>query len=61
MKHRIYQNRKILALISFIIILTGALLGYFKFGEEPWETIGGFLCGTGLVLVLVFMFMKKPN
>jgi hypothetical protein len=44
-----------------LIIFIGGILGYLKYGIEPFETIGGFLCGLGLILLLVAIFSKKKK
>ena len=61
MKNRyIYTNRKLLIVVSLLIIVSGALLAYVQYNIEPWETLGGFLCGIGLGLLLIFISLKKP-
>ncbi|MBT8246077.1 MAG: hypothetical protein HKP48_06915 [Winogradskyella sp.] len=60
MNNLIYNNKTLLIAISVLIIASGAILTYLQYNIEPWETVGGFLCGLGLGLLLIFISLKKP-
>jgi len=60
MNHFLYNNKRLLITVSALIIASGAILAYLQYNIEPWETIGGFLCGIGLGLLLIFISLKKP-
>ena len=38
-------------------------MAYVKYGIEPWETVGGALCGIGLSFAVIALSVKKtePN
>lgn len=42
------------------LLVSGGFMGYLYSDIEPQESIGGFLCGTGLSLLL-FYFISKKN
>lgn len=44
-----------------ILLVSGGFTGYLYFGIEPQESFGGFLCGTGLSLLLFSAIYKKKK
>ncbi|WP_188372976.1 hypothetical protein [Winogradskyella haliclonae] len=60
MNHFLYNNKTLLIAVCILIIVSGVILAYVQYNIEPWETIGGFLCGIGLGLLLIFISLKKP-
>ena len=56
----LYKNRKKLLALGVLLILSGIILAFQKWGIEPEETITGFLCALGLGVVLVSIG-KKPK
>tara|TARA_Y100000780_G_C13470855_1_gene334615 strand:+ start:413 stop:535 length:123 start_codon:yes stop_codon:yes gene_type:complete len=36
-------------------------MAYYFHNTEPWETIGGFLCGVGLGLLIIFVAIKESK
>ncbi|WP_299116046.1 hypothetical protein [uncultured Winogradskyella sp.] len=60
MNHFLYNNKTLLIAVCILIIVSGAILAYLQYNIEPWETVGGFLCGIGLGLLLIFISLKKP-
>ncbi|WP_461598475.1 hypothetical protein [Winogradskyella sp.] len=58
---KIYDNRKILRLISVLMMFLGVIIAYFCYDSEPWETIGGFLCGAGFAFLIIFVSLKEPK
>lgn len=61
MNQVIYKNRNKVLVVSIFLILIGILLGYVKYGVEPWETIGGFFFGIGISLAIISLSLKKPK
>ncbi|GAB5564785.1 MAG: hypothetical protein Wins2KO_18480 [Winogradskyella sp.] len=57
----LYNNKKKLILVSILAIVVGALTSYFNYGTEPWETIGGFICGLFFGMLIIFTSLKQPN
>lgn len=60
-KNLIYKHRIKVRSIGLLLLLSGIILAYFYYGTEPQETIGGFLCGLGLSLLLIGVAIKKSN
>ncbi|CAM1349463.1 hypothetical protein [Tenacibaculum insulae] len=60
MKHKIYKNRKKILFIGIFLTVLGIILGYCTYGTEPWETIGGFLSGFGIGVILLSLGLKDP-
>ncbi|WP_179344423.1 hypothetical protein [Winogradskyella ursingii] len=57
----IYLNRKKFLISSLFLIILGIVISYFNYGTEPWETVGGFTCGLGFGLILIFIGIKSPK
>lgn len=60
-KNLIYKHRIKVRSIGLLLLLSGIILAYFCYGTEPQETIGGFLCGLGVSLLLIGVAVKKSN
>ena len=60
-KDIIYKHREKVKYISILMLLVGIAMAYFYYGIEPHETIGGFLCGLGLGLFLIYFAIKQPE
>jgi hypothetical protein len=60
-KDLIYKNRAIVKYTSLVLFLVGLVLAYFYYGTEPHETIGGFLCGLGLGLFLIYIAINNKS
>lgn len=59
MKLFFYKNRNIVLGLALLLIISGAYLGYIFYGTEPHETIGGFLCGIGFGILLIYFSIKN--
>tara|TARA_R110002051_G_scaffold283373_1_gene345180 strand:+ start:676 stop:855 length:180 start_codon:yes stop_codon:yes gene_type:complete len=59
MKRFLYKNRNIVFGLALLLIISGAYLGYIFYGTEPQETIGGFLCGIGFGILLIYFSIKN--
>ncbi|NRB59803.1 MAG: hypothetical protein HRU50_07625 [Winogradskyella sp.] len=57
----LYNNKQKLILVSIVAIVVGALISYFNYGTEPWETIGGLICGLFFGMLIIFISLKQPN
>jgi F0F1-type ATP synthase assembly protein I len=57
----LYKNKKSLSFISAVLVVLGAILSYIYYGTEPWETVGGFICGIGFGLFIIFISLKQPQ
>ncbi|MDH7913485.1 hypothetical protein [Winogradskyella sp. SYSU M77433] len=60
-RKKIYKNRFLFRSISLLLILIGLVMAYYFHNTEPWETIGGFLCGVGLGLLIIFVAIKESK
>ena len=60
-KERIYKHKDKVKYASFLLILIGIVLAYFYYDTEPQETIGGFLCGFGFGMLLIYFAIKHPK
>ncbi|WP_299121826.1 hypothetical protein [uncultured Winogradskyella sp.] len=60
-KDIIYKHRMKVKYTSIILLLVGIAIAYFYYGTEPHETIGGFLCGLGFGLFLIYIAIKQPK
>ncbi|MCT4698357.1 hypothetical protein [Tenacibaculum haliotis] len=60
MKHKIYKNRKKILFTGIFLTVLGVIVGYCKYGTEPWETIGGFLSGFGVATSIITFGFKDP-
>lgn len=58
---KIYNNRKALRIISVLMMFIGVIIAYFCNDSEPWETIGGFMCGLGFAFFIIFDSLKQPK
>lgn len=61
LNHKIYNNKKVLSVISILMVFLGVIIAYFCYNSEPWETIGGFICGAGFALFIIFVSLKQPK
>lgn len=61
MKAIIYKNKTLLSSLSLLLIAIGIIISYIYYGTEPLETVGGFICGLGLGLFLIFISLKSPE
>ena len=59
MKFKTLSSKRLLVYTGFIHLVSGGFGGYLYWGIEPQESIGGFLCGTGLSLLLFYIISKK--
>lgn len=59
MKRFLYSNRNLVLALAVLLIVAGALTGYIYYGTEPQETIGGFLCGLGFGVLLIYFSIKN--
>lgn len=58
-KNFLYNNREKVKYTSVLMIVVGISIGYVYYGTEPHETIGGFLCGLGFGLFLIYFAIKE--
>ena len=54
MKRFLYRNRNGVLSLAILMLLGGAYTGYIYYGTEPNETIGGFICGLGFGVLLIY-------
>ena len=59
MKKLLYKNRNVVLALAILLIISGAYTGYIFYGREPHETIGGFLCGLGFGILLIYFSIKN--
>jgi hypothetical protein len=45
--------------LALLLIISGAYVGYIFYGTEPHESIGGFLCGIGFGILLIYFSIKN--
>ena len=53
MKFKTLSSKSLLVYTGFILFVSGGFTGYLYWGVEPQDTIGGFLCGLGVSLILL--------
>jgi hypothetical protein len=53
MKLKIPSSRRIVVYAGVSLLISGGFTGYLYWGVEPQESIGGFLCGLGVCLILL--------
>jgi len=53
MKFKTLSSKRFLVYTGFILFVSGGFTGYLYWGVEPQDTIGGFLCGLGVSLILL--------
>ena len=61
MKLKTPSSRLIVVYTGVSLLISGGFTGYLYWGEEPQESIGGLLCGTGLSILLFYIISKKTN
>ena len=59
MKFKTLSSKSLLVYTGFILFVSGGFMGYLYWGIEPQESIGGFLCGTGFILLLFYIIKKN--
>lgn len=57
----LFKHKIILSISSALILVIGIIITYIYYGTEPWETVGGFICGIGFGLFITFMSLKQVN
>ena len=60
-RQKIYDNKGTLILLSISLVIVGIAIAYVYYNSEPWETLGGFLCGIGFGLFLISVSLKQPQ
>jgi len=53
MKLKTISSRRIIVYAGVTLLISGGFTGYLYWGTEPQESIGGFLCGLGVSLILL--------
>ena len=53
MKLKTPSSRGVVIYIGIPLLISGGFTGYLYWGVEPQESIGGFLCGLGVSLILL--------
>ena len=61
MKLKIPSSKRLVIYTGVTLLISGGFTGYLYWGEEPQESIGGLLCGTGLSILLFYIISKKTN
>ena len=46
-------SERLVIITGVILLISGGFTGYLYWGVEPQESIGGFLCGLGVSLILL--------
>ncbi len=55
------MHKKSVVIAGAFLLLAGGLLGYYSCNTEPWETIGGVICGIGFALTFLSLSSIKTN
>ena len=58
---KIYHNKKRIFIFALFITLIGIGISYYTYQTEPWETIGGFICGLGFGVSIFSLAIKNPS
>jgi hypothetical protein len=58
MKLKTPSSRLIVVYTGVSLLISGGFTGYLYWGEEPQESIGDLLCGTGLSILLFYIISK---
>jgi hypothetical protein len=53
MKLKIPSSKRLVIYTGVTLLISGGFTGYLYWGVEPQESIGGFLCGLGVSLILL--------
>ena len=53
MKLKTPSSKRLVIYTGVSLLISGGFTGYLYWGEEPQESIGGFLCGLGVSLILL--------
>ena len=53
MKLKIPSSKRLVVYTGVSLLISGGFTGYLYWGVEPQESIGGFLCGLGVSLILL--------
>ena len=53
MKLKIPSSKRLVIYTGVTLLISGGFTGYLYWGLEPQESIGGFLCGLGVSLILL--------
>ena len=53
MKLKIPSSKRLVIYTGVTLLISGGFTGYLYWGQEPQESIGGFLCGLGVSLILL--------
>jgi len=53
MKLKITSSKRLVIYTGVTLLISGGFTGYLYWGVEPQESIGGFLCGLGVSLILL--------
>ena len=61
MKLKTISSRRIIVYAGVTLLISGGFTEYLYWGTEPQESIGGFLCVTGLSLLLFYIISKKKK
>ena len=61
MKLKIPSSRRIVVYTGVSLLISGGFTGYLYWGVEPQESIGGFLCGLVVSLILLSNFALKKK
>jgi len=46
-------SERLVIFTGVVLLISGGFTGYLYWGLEPQESIGGFLCGLGVSLILL--------
>ena len=57
----LYNHRKKIPFFGILLLISGILLAYLKWGFETEETISGVLCGLGFGITIIGFGIKKPE
>ena len=53
MKLKTPSSKRLVIYMGVLLLISGSFMGYLYWGVESQETIGGFLCGLGVSLILL--------
>ena len=53
MKLKTPSSKRLVIYTGATLLISGGFTGYLYWGVEPQESIGGFLCGLGVSLILL--------
>lgn len=60
LSEKIYTHKNTIFIIALILSFIGISISYYPYRTEPWETVGGAICGFGFSIALISLSFKRP-